>query len=152
MILGLIFFLVFIGLGIAFLTTLSNLLLEIRPHNRRTEPKSVWLMLIPLFNLVYAFFFYKKLCDSIRAEYNSRGLVENTDGSYILGAIGAACMLINTIINFLSDETSLLSGLISLVGMIFWIIFWIRMAGYRKKISALPLDQDSEIFGHVNRS
>jgi hypothetical protein len=58
---------------IFYLLTLSKALSRCRPRNRTMEPGQVWLMLIPLFNIVWQFFIVNRVPQSIAREYRSRG-------------------------------------------------------------------------------
>jgi uncharacterized paraquat-inducible protein A len=55
-------------IAVFYLLNLQNLLKEIEPKNRLVEPTNVWLMFIPLFNIVYPFILYPKICDSVKNE------------------------------------------------------------------------------------
>ena len=62
----------FLGLflipAIFFLFTLQNTLKAISPENRRMAPGNVWLLFIPLFNIIWQFIVVDKIAQSIRAE------------------------------------------------------------------------------------
>ena len=62
--------LVFAGailVAVFYLLNLQNLLKQITPANRQVEPGNVWLMFIPLFNIIYPFILYPKITDSVKA-------------------------------------------------------------------------------------
>ena len=149
--LALLFLLVFIGIAIAYLLTLSKALEAVRPQNRATEPSSVWLMLIPIFNLVWPFILYKKIATSLTAEYRSRGMSENADSTYVIGVIANCCMIISTILNISSNvsgtQQSMLASFFSLPGLIFWIIYWVQINNHKNRVKNLPGEQGkSQIF------
>ena len=153
---SLLFFLGFLAIGIAFIMTLKNVLLAVRPLNRTTQPSSVWLLLIPLFNLVWQFLLYSKIRDSINAEYRSRGLSSSADVTYSWGVTSATILLLTTIVNSFTERTSALrlwSSLVSLIGIITWVVFWIQMHQHKKQLQRLPLEQleDSQIFGNIHQ-
>jgi hypothetical protein len=118
-----------IGLVIAilYLITLFNVLNAVAPANRKLEPGLVFLLLIPLFNLVWNFIVIGKLRDSLQAEYAARDL--QGDG-FAYGVGLAMCILavcgIIPIINLLAGIPALIC----------WIIYWVKMAGYRKTLTA----------------
>lgn len=75
--LGAVFFLAF---GLFFLTlaalpsVLSFLLLNRIPvEHRQQTPGLAFLLLIPFFNLIWAFFVYPKIADSLQSYFRSRG-------------------------------------------------------------------------------
>jgi len=121
---------------VLFLLNLQNLLKAISPENRRMTPGQVWLMFIPLFNIVWQFILVDRIAESIEAEYAMRGLPMERKPTYNLGL--AYCIL------------SLLTWfpLVSLALLIIGILYWVKTAEFRKNISAMPpyTDQDSAIF------
>ena len=65
-----------IGLTIAilYLLNIQDALKEVAQENIQVPPVNTWLLLIPLFNIVYAFIFYPKMAESFKREFESRGL------------------------------------------------------------------------------
>src|SRR5687768_4823839 len=53
---------------ILFLLTLQKTLSIISPENRKMPPSNVWLMFIPIFNIVWQFIMVGRIADSIREE------------------------------------------------------------------------------------
>lgn len=121
------FWLIGLVIGILYMITLFNVLNAVAPANRKLEPGLVFLLLIPLFNLIWNFIVVGKLRDSLQAEYAARDL--QGDGfAYGVGlamSILAICSII-----------PILGVLSALAGFICWIIFWVKMAGYRKTLMA----------------
>lgn len=122
--------LIAIAIGVLYLLTLQNTLKQVETANRQVAPGNVWLMLIPLFSLVYAFILYPQLCDSVKAEYRYRGLNSNDDFGRGLGITMPILSL-----------CSLIPGIGSLAGIanfVIFIIFWSKMAGYKSKLESTP--------------
>ena len=59
---------------IFFLITLQNTFKEVKIENRRMQPGEVWLMLIPLFGLVWQFIIVNRLADSLKLEFTQRNI------------------------------------------------------------------------------
>jgi hypothetical protein len=113
--------------GILYLLTLQNVLKKVSPENRLVPAENVWLMLIPLFNLVYPFILYPKISDSIANEYEARGM--NPDGDFGKG-LGTAMPILG-----LCSVIPLL-GLLSAIGyFVVWIIFWVKMSEYKNNLA-----------------
>lgn len=110
---------------ILFLINLRDLLREISEPNRKIKPGNVFLILIPLFGLVYSFIMFPKISDSIKLEYEIRGRVMPGDGLRSLGLVFAILMLLSVITNnFLADY----SGIFSLGLIVILIIYWVKSA------------------------
>lgn len=112
---------------IFYLLTLSRTLKQVAPHNQRMTPGEVWLVLIPLFGLVWHFFVVGRIADSLAAEFRQRGiLIDEERPGYKAGL----WMLILPLIGFIP----FIGFLASLAGLVFWIIYWVQIAGYKRKL------------------
>jgi O-antigen/teichoic acid export membrane protein len=128
---------------IIFLVTQQNVLKAIQPHNRKMSPGEVWLQLIPLFNFVWIFIVVTRISDSIRQEFRDRqenaflGLPNpeimeelNRRPTYDVGmayAVFTVCSVVPYIFGAMA----------SLVALICWIIYWVKLAEYKNKLERL---------------
>lgn len=137
----LVFFAIWLTITILFCLTLQNTLKAITPRNRRMRPGQVWLMLIPLFDLVWAFICVQNISDSIQAEYHERNIPVEPRPTYNIGLAWAILRCISFI--------PLLGYLSSLASFICWIIYWLKTSEYKKSIQQLPPADftDSILFG-----
>ena len=67
-------FVVFLVIGVFYILTLRRALLLCAPANRAASPDSVWLLLIPLFNILWQFILYPRISVSLEREFRQRGL------------------------------------------------------------------------------
>lgn len=116
--------------AVLYLLTLSNTLKEVSPENRLVPYNNVWLMFIPLFNVFYAFYLYPKLCDSIKTEFEARGIEEKGDYGKTIGLILAS----TNIIAFIPK----VQDYIQLVSLVLLIVFWVKISGYKNKLINTP--------------
>ncbi|MGQ9799909.1 MAG: hypothetical protein ACUVRG_11600 [Ignavibacterium sp.] len=111
---------------IFFLLTLQKALERCSVESRTTTPGSVWLLLIPLFNLVWEFIIVSKISESLHNEFTKRNIpVEPHPGK----SIGIAyCVLdVLSIIPFI--------GILTYVAaLICWIIYWVKISEYSNKL------------------
>jgi hypothetical protein len=131
--LGILFIAILIGLiigvGIAvfYLLNLQNLMKQVSPELRQMRPGQVWLALIPLFNIVWNFLMIGYIADSVAAEYRKRGMP--------LGVarpgyqVGLAMAILNV-----AGMIPKIGSIFSLGGFVLWIIYWVKMAGYRREL------------------
>jgi hypothetical protein len=86
----------------------------------------VWLMLIPLFNLVWHFFVVKNVSESIKSWAAENGKTVD-DAAYTIGLIAciANCCGLIPIINLLAGPA----------GLVCFIIWWVKVAGFNKLMS-----------------
>lgn len=115
-------------IAVFYLLNLQNLLKEIDPKNRLVEPGNVWLMFIPLFNLIYPFILYPKISDSVKNEFKHRGIIEN--GDYARG-VGIAMPILG-----LCGIIPFIGTIASLANFILFIVFWVKTAEFKKKLMA----------------
>lgn len=134
--------------AIFYLLTLQNTLKAISPQNRKMEPGMVWLLLIPLFNMVWQFIVVNRLSASIESEYTSRGLPCKSRPTYNIGLAFAVLNCVN-VVSYWSTPLRNLVGL----AIICWIIYWVQVNDYKKELQRMPPAEynDSEIFGNLNR-
>jgi hypothetical protein len=112
---------------IIYLAALQKALQRCAPESRTMPPGQVWLMLIPLFNLVWHFIVVLRIASSLRNEFLRRQLpLPDPEPGKNLGI--AMCVLCAT-------------GLIPVVGMftgpaslVCWILYWVKIAGYSRRI------------------
>jgi len=135
-----------IGIGIAvvigvfYCLTLQNTLKAISPVNRKMEPGQVWLLFIPIFNLVWHFFVVSRMADSIENEYRSRGAQVDSRPAYSIGL--AYCIL------SLCGWVPFLGSFAGIASLICFIIYWVKINDYKNKLMQLPPvgSEESTIF------
>ena len=113
--------------AIFYLLTLQKALKRCSPENRAMAPGMVWLMFVPLLNLVWHFFVVINVAKSLGAEFQKRGMTEEANPGQTIGmvmCILACCGII-----------PLLGVLCSLGALVCWIIYWIKIAGFSAKIA-----------------
>jgi hypothetical protein len=135
-----LFLALFLIPGIFFLLTLQNTLKAISQENRRMPPGNVWLMFIPLFNIVWQFIMVDKIAQSIGAECNRLNIpVEAVKPTYGIGLAWNICNCISII--------PIIGGLAALVT---FILYWVKVVEYKKLIQAnqnnFMLDAERNIF------
>ncbi|MCX6922921.1 MAG: hypothetical protein NT154_06885 [Verrucomicrobia bacterium] len=72
---------------IFYLLTLQKALNRCSPECRAMTPGLVWLMLIPLFNIVWQFFVVLNMAKSLAAEFQKRGIAEDPNPGQTLGLV-----------------------------------------------------------------
>lgn len=137
-------FIFIVGLIVAFvfyLINLMNLLKEIDESNRQMPPANVFLMFIPLFNLVYPFIMYPKISESIRLEAESRGMPAFGDSLKALGMVIAIASVVQVVCEQLKAESIYIAGLGSLLSLgclVLWIVYWVKAARIKKTFIDTP--------------
>ena len=135
-----LFLALFLIPAIFFLLTLQNTLKAISEENRKMPPANVWLMFIPLFNIVWQFIMVDRIAQSIGAECSRLNIpVKENKPTYGIGLAWNICNFL-TIIPFIG-------GLASLVT---FIIYWVKVSEFKNLIKAnqhnFMLDAERNIF------
>lgn len=137
----LIVFGIFLIPTIFFLITQQNTLKAIQPQNRTMSPGEVWLQLIPLFNLVWAFIVVNRIAESLRRELSTPqpfSFEENQfQASYYESTekptqqIGTAMCVLNccAFIPFIGI-------LARIAGIVCWIVYWVKLSEYKNQITS----------------
>ena len=113
--------------AICFLLTLQKALNRCHPDNRAMSPGQVWLNLIPCLNLVWSFLTVTRVADSLDREFRDRRL--RTEGDYGRGIGITACVL------NLVGGIPYIGVLFALGGLVCFIIYWVKIAGYSKQLA-----------------
>lgn len=118
---------------IFYLITLSRTLEVCHPYTRKMNPGEVWMVLIPLFGIVWHFIVVGRLADSLAIEFRNRNLPVDEERPGYQAGITALILL-------------LCGGIIPLLGMIAAIVFLVR---YWNKINFYKktLEQHNAQFG-----
>ena len=117
-----------IGLVVAifYILSLQKTLNKCAPENRAMQPGMIWLMLVPLVNLVWHFFVVINMAKSLGAEFQKRGMAEEPEPGKKLGMIMcilACCGII-----------PLLGVLCSIGALVCFVMYWLKMAEFGKKL------------------
>lgn len=130
---------VLILIQILYILTLRNTLRAITPQNRTMKPENTWLLLIPFFNIVWAFIVVNNLSSSI---YNESKVKEFTlHEAKPANGVGIAMCILRCF--------SFLGGIAGLPAIICWIIYWNKISNYKTAIiqaAPKPAGGDSLIF------
>lgn len=124
---GLLIAAVGIVIAIFYILTMQKALELTGERHQKMKPAMVWLMLIPLFNLVWHFFVVKNVSDSIKSWAAENG--KNVDDAgYTIGLVTciAQCCGFIPILN-------VLAGPVALVCLVIW---WVKIAGFNKLMAA----------------
>jgi hypothetical protein len=121
---------VVVGLAISALVCflIYNAQNALPPQFQRIPAGQVWLLMIPLFNLVWNFFVFPRVADSYRDYFHSAGRPDVGDAGRGIGlgyAICAACSIIPCV--------GIFAGLAALVLLI---IFLVKIYGLKAQIAA----------------
>lgn len=112
---------------IFYLITLSKTLKEVEQKNRRIEPDQVWLTLIPFFGLVWQFIMVNRIADSLKAEFAARNIQVEEDRPGAKLGVTYCTLMVCGVIPFVGT-------LASLGGFVCWIIYWVKINGYKTKL------------------
>lgn len=124
-------FAVSIAIQIFYLLTLSKCLSRVSGRNRRMEPGQVWLNLIPCFGTVWIFITVNRIAESLEDEFYDRRLRRDGDFGKNLGVMYNVMVLLGAI--------PYIGGIFSIIGLVMWIIYWVKIAGYSRQLA-----EDSE--------
>ena len=126
--------------AIFFLLNLQNTLKAISAENRKMPPANVWLMLIPLFNIVWQFIMVDRIAQSIGAECRRLNIpIKEDKPTYGIGLAWNICNCVSII--------PIIGGLAALVT---FIIYWVKVSEFKNLIKAnqneFMLDAERNIF------
>lgn len=125
-----------------YLMELQNTLKEVKVENQKMKPGQVWLLFIPLFSTYWYFEVVSKIADSLQAEFQDRNIqLDEERPGYAIGIamciIGVCSIGLNIITKIFKEFavfTTILGFLLGLASFILFIMYWVKMNGYRKQI------------------
>lgn len=120
---------------IFYLLTLSRTLALCHPHTRTMSPGEVWMVFIPLFGFVWHFIVVGRIADSLAVEFRNRRIPVDEDRPGYQTGLWALILVCGAVIPFLGI-------LCALTGFVFFIMYWLRIANYKKQ-----LEQHNQHFG-----
>jgi hypothetical protein len=128
---------------IFYLLTLQKALGRVSARNRLMEPGLVWLLLIPLFNIVWNFFIVTRVPDSLRNEFRDRDRDDGSDYGKTIGLPNAILVAITASVNVLhllshSPAVRLILLPVGLANLVLFILFWVKIAGYSAQLASRP--------------
>jgi len=120
---------IFVIPAIFFILTMQKALRRCAPENQVMSPGATWLLLIPLFNLVWDFVLVTQMAASLEREFKRRNIpVEPAPGK----SIGlASCIL------FLRAVIPILGIPCFIAAVVCGIMYWVKIAGYSSTLSML---------------
>ncbi|MFN4006162.1 MAG: hypothetical protein ACK4HE_01495 [Chitinophagaceae bacterium] len=138
-------FVVAIGLTVTifFILTLRNCLRQVRPENRRFEPNNTWLLLIPLFSLVYNFFVVKGISESLQNEYEQLGENPTTAPAYQLGLAYSIASCLTWV--------PMAGSFIAIAAFVLFIVYWVQIHEHKNRIATLQMQYqtNNDIGEHI---
>lgn len=112
---------------IFYLITLQRTMELVSPDLRRMSPGQVWLVFIPLFGIVWNFIMIGHIADSVALEFRRRNIPYDEERPGYQTGLTMCILNICGIIPFIG-------GLFALIGIVFWIIYWTKIAGYKRQL------------------
>lgn len=109
-----------VAVAVLYLLTLRKALSLCAPESRTLSPGRVWLLLLPLFNLMWHFVVVVNVARSFRNEYQRRHIAKVPPAALALGL--AMCSL--SVLAFAPAT----GDLASVGALICWIAYWVMIA------------------------
>jgi hypothetical protein len=129
MVVVLIAFVIMLIPAIFYCLTLQKALNRVSPENRAMAPGMVWLLFIPLFNLVWHFIVVLNVAKSLGAEFKKRNMSVAADPGKGIGLTYCILMCCSII------PIPVVNGLVGLGALVCWIIYWVQIAGFSGKLA-----------------
>jgi hypothetical protein len=149
-----ILLLAFLIPAVFFMLTQQKTLQAIQKPNRLMVPGLVWLQIVPLFGQIWQFFVVSRIANSIKKELASRqddsilGFSDITaveeEGkrpTYVIGLVYCILYTVGLLVDVsIAINPRNLKFMIWFIafsmlgGMICWIVYWVQLAGYKRKL------------------
>jgi hypothetical protein len=125
-----------------YLMALHKTLKEVKVENQKMRPGQVWLLFIPVFSTYWYFEVVNKMADSLKAEFEDRNIQSDEERPgyaigitmCIIGVCSIGLNIFSKIFEGLAVTMAILTFLIGTASFILFIMYWVKMNGYRKLI------------------
>lgn len=107
---------------------------QVPAEHRQIEPGLVWLLLIPIFNIVWNFWVFLKVPDSYRAAFAARGELDVADCGRGVGQWYAICCAVATAGSFI-PIVSCFSAIAGLASLVLLILFLVKLWGLKARLA-----------------
>ena len=125
------FFTVFVVVAIFYILTLSRALSKCSPASRTMEPAMLWLLLVPLLNLIWTFFVVLAMAKSLGNEFRLRNIPNaEPEPGKSLGLAMSICACCSII--------PILGLIAACAQLVLWIMYWVKMANYSRILEMTP--------------
>jgi hypothetical protein len=117
-----------IFVAVLYILTLQRAISRCAPQNRVASPESAWLLLIPVFNLIWQFILYPRISETLEREFRQRNLPIEPQPLRTLGlavAILQVCWII-PLVHFFTG----------IAGLICLILYWVKISDYSNQLAA----------------
>ena len=111
---------------IFFILTLRKATLVCHVDNRKISPDSIWLLLIPIFNVIWMFFVVINLAKTLGDELMAKGVETHPTPTK---NVGLAMCILNA-----CSIIPILGILCGLAGFVTWIVYWVQVANISSTI------------------
>ncbi len=117
--------------AVFYLLTLRKALERCSTESRTMAPGKVWLMLIPLFNIVWHFLVVTGVSNSLHNEFVKRSLP--VSGSAAAKKLGLAMCIL------MASAIIPVVGLLTwLAGLVCWIVYWVKISILSERLEIQP--------------
>jgi hypothetical protein len=113
-----------------FIGSIQLTLAAVPEDKREMSPGLAWLLLIPLFNIIWIFIVVSKLTQSFRALKAAGQLRTPTDASNGVGLAYAILSVLTVLVGWVP----FIGWIIALAAFVLWIIYWVGVVGARREI------------------
>ena len=129
-----IFLAISLAITIVICILISSAQAKVPAEHQLIAPGYVWLLLIPLFNIIWNFWVFLKVPESFQAAFAAQGRTDVGDCGRGLGMWYAICAAVSTVGAFI-PLVSCFSGLAGLASLVLLILFLVKIMGLKGQLA-----------------
>ena len=133
-VIAVLFMVAMVAVGIAVLVLIYMAANRIPPHHRKMDPGLVFLLLIPLFGMVWYFFVVLRISEGFRSYFNEQGRTNVGDCGKGVGIGSGICSAVSIISLIPAPVTAMLGSMAGLASLVLVIIYLVTISGLKKQI------------------
>jgi hypothetical protein len=113
---------------IFYLISLQKVLALCSQQIRTLNPGMVWLLLVPIFNLVWHFIVVNAISKSVHGEFTARNMEVAPAPGRSLGIVVSILLVVAAV------PSTYLRAPFGIAALICWVIYWVKIAGFSAKL------------------
>ena len=133
----LIFLLVILAIAIVISWLIYSVQVQVPPEHRKIAPGLIWLLIIPFFNVIWNFFVFLQVPDSLKSYFDAQGRTDVGDCGRTLGLWSAVLLAVGFLGGFI-PLVGCFASFVWLAGLVLLILFLVKILGLKGQIAMAP--------------
>ena len=125
--------LIYLAIAIVICWLIYSVQVQVPPEHRKIAPGLIWLLIIPFFNVIWNFFVFLQVPDSLKSYFDAQGRTDVGDCGRTLGLWSAVLIAVGFLGGFV-PIVGCVASFVWLAGLVLLILFLVKILGLKGQI------------------